>query len=214
MNDANENNKTEGLLGGVVVAAVAASLCCIIPLLFAGAGVTAIVMADKFAVLRPYMLVVTGLLLLAGFYFAYRPVKLDCEPGAACGTPDSRKRARLGLWLATGFAGLLVSFPYWSGALIRSVANKAAPSEISTATIPTSKTTLRLSGMICEGCAAMIENDLLAESGVRSARVHFSESLAEIEYEPGKVSLQQLRRVIERAGYRVVDILTHSGKEG
>ncbi|MBI1954959.1 MAG: heavy metal transporter, partial [Acidobacteria bacterium] len=56
-----ENTKNKGLLGGIMLAAVAASLCCIIPLLFASAGLTAILVAEKFALIRPYMLAVTGL---------------------------------------------------------------------------------------------------------------------------------------------------------
>ena len=47
-----EELKNKGLLGGIVLAAVSASLCCTIPLLFAGAGVTAIVVAEKFAAVR------------------------------------------------------------------------------------------------------------------------------------------------------------------
>lgn len=198
---------------GGLLAALAASLCCLIPLLFAGAGVTAILIADKFAAIRPYLLVVTGLLLLAGFYFAYRPGKVNCEPGAACGTPPSRKRTRLGLWLATVFALVLTTLPYWSAALIRSTGPEANLSALQAAGIPITKMTLRVSGMICEVCAANLEKTLRAQAGVRSARVRISQSTAEVEYVPVQVSLGEIQSLIEKAGYRVVEAIPGARKE-
>lgn len=197
-------------LGASLAAAIGASLCCIIPLVFAGAGVTAMVIADKFAAIRPYFLVVTGLLLLAGFYFAYRPVKVDCEPGAACGTPDSRKRARLGLWLATALALALTTLPYWSAAWIRSTGQKANLSTLQAAGIPIQRTSLRVSGMVCEVCAANIEKTLRTQAGVRSARVSFPQSAAEVEYDPSQVSLSQIRGLIEKAGYQIAGATSRS----
>lgn len=200
-----ENQRNKGLLGGIMLAAVAASLCCIIPLLFASAGLTAILVAEKFALIRPYMLAVTGLLLLAGFSFAYRPVKAACEPGSVCSAPKSRRRARLGLWLATAFAGLFALSPYWSAALIRGTAQKPNPVTLQAAGVALEKTTLRISGMVCEVCAATIEKDLRAQAGVRSAQVKFSESAAKVEFDPSRISLPQIRSIIEKAGYKVVD---------
>ncbi len=209
-----EEKKESTLVGGVMLAAVVASICCVIPLLFAGAGVTAIVIAEKFAVIRPYMLAVTGLLLLAGFYFAYGPAKVACEPGSACATPTSRKRARLAIWFAAGFAGLFALSPYWSAALIRSTAQGPNVPALQAAGVPVEKATLHITGMVCEVCAASIEKDLRAQSGVRSAKVHFSESAAEVEYDPSQVSLPQIRGIIEKAGYHITDSSSASGKEG
>lgn len=209
-----DSAQSKSLLGGVMLAAVAASLCCVIPLLFAGAGVSAIVVAGKFAIIRPYMLAVAGLLLLAGFYYAYRPLKVACEPGSACATPASRRRARLGIWFATAFAGLFALSPYWSAALIRSAAQTPNSPALQTAGVPVEKTTLRISTMVCEACAAVIESDLREQAGVRSAHVRFSESAVEVEYDPSQVSLAQIRRVIEKVGYHVADSISASGKEG
>ncbi len=209
-----DSAQNKSLLGGVMLAAVMASLCCVIPLLFAGAGVTAILVAEKFAIIRPYLLALTGLLLLAGFYYAYRPIKVACEPGSACATPASRRRARLGIWLATAFAGLFVLSPYWSAALIRSTAQKPNSPALQTAGVPVEKTKLHISNMVCEVCAAVIESDLREQAGVRSARVNFSEAAAEVEYDPSQISLPQIRRVIEKAGDHVEDSISASGKEG
>ena len=199
---------------GSMLAAVVASLCCIIPLLFAGAGAAAIAVAGKFAAVRPYMLAVTALFFLFGFYFAYRPVKVSCEPGSACATPASRRRARLGLWLATAFAVVLTTIPYWSPAMIRGTAQKSNPTTLQAVGGPVEKATLRISGMVCESCVALIENTLRAQAGVRSARVLFSQSAAEVEFAPSRISLSQIRKLIEKAGYQVLGAIPASTKEG
>jgi len=202
------------LVRGAMLAAVMASLCCIIPLLFAGAGAAAIAVAAKFAAVRPYMLAVTALLFLFGFYFAYRPVKVLCEPGSTCATPTSRRRARIALWLASGVAVVLTTIPYWSGLLIRNISpnpHLATPQETA---VKVEKATILVSGMVCEGCAALIENTLEAQAGVRSARVLFSKSAAEVEFDPSRISLSQIRKLIEKAGYQVLGAIPASTKEG
>lgn len=210
-----ENTKNKGLLGGIILAAATASLCCTIPLIFAGAGVTAIVVAEKFAAIRPYLLAVTILLLAAGFYYAYRPVQESCEPGDVCATPASRRRVRLGLWLATGFALVFTTFPYWSGAVIRGGTHTPqASSDLRAAAVPVQKTTLQVSGMFCEMCAALIEKELEKQPGVRSAHIRFAQGAVEVEYEPSKVSLEQLRSIIEKAGYKVAYLLSPRREEG
>lgn len=202
-----DKTKNKNLLGAVALAALMASLCCIIPLFLAGAGTAAVVLAAKFATIRPYLLLVTGLLLLAGFYYAYRGVRAGCEPGAACAVPQNRRRARLGIWLATAFAMVITTFPYWSPAVARRIAHQPQnPSLTLAAQGPLATAKLRISGMVCEMCALGIENILRKQPGVRSARVNFSESAAEVEYDASKVSLPQIRSIIEEGGlYHVVD---------
>lgn len=197
-----EELTNKGLLGGIVLAAVSASLCCTIPLLFAGAGVTAIVVAEKFAAVRPYLLGVTALMLAAGFYYAYR--QRSCEPGGVCAAAAGHRRVRLGLWLATAVAAVLTTFPYWSGAVVRGVVQTSrASSELQSTAGPLQKTTLQVSGMVCEMCAALVEKELAEQPGVRAAHVQFSESRAEVEYDPSRISLPQIRGVMEKAGYQV-----------
>jgi len=208
--------KTKNLLGAAMLAALTASVCCIGPLLFAGAGATAIVLADKFATIRPYLLVVTGILLLAGFYYAYRPLESGCEPEAACGSPVNRRRTRIALWLATAFAVVLTTFPYWSPAVARRITQPPQNTSAGLAAQgPVQTANLRLSGVVCEVCALGIENALRKQPGVRSARVHFSESAAEVEYDASKISLAQIRSLIEVGGvYHVVGVLPPSGRRG
>ncbi len=103
--------KDKAFIGASVVAAVAASLCCILPIIFAVAGAGIIGASAFFAAWRPYLPAVTALLLAAGFYFAYRKPKHACEPGSACEVPSVNKKGRTGLWIATAFVGAFAAFP-------------------------------------------------------------------------------------------------------
>lgn len=59
-------------IGGAVLAALAASSCCLGPLLLAALGVGSAGAIAGLAAYRPYLLAGTALLLAVAFYFTYR----------------------------------------------------------------------------------------------------------------------------------------------
>ncbi|MGV3516610.1 mercuric transporter MerT family protein [Luteitalea sp.] len=96
-----------------VLAAGAASACCIGPLAFVLLGVGAF--GASLAVLEPYrpaLIVLTAVLLGAAFRVTYGR-KADC---GACSSP-SRSRARTVVWIAAVLTVTLVTFPYYVGFL-------------------------------------------------------------------------------------------------
>ncbi len=101
---------------GTVVAAVGASLCCILPVAVAVLGVGSAALGAQLEPLRPYFLVLTFGILGFAFYRAYRPE--PCEPGQACAVPASRRRHRLTLWIVAAVALALTTFPYYAGSLL------------------------------------------------------------------------------------------------
>ncbi len=107
--------KDKAFIGAALAAAVAASLCCILPIVFVLAGVGVVGAAAFFATWRPLLLVSAFALLGAGFYFAYRKPRQGCELGSACERPAVNRAGRLWLWIATGFVILFAAFPYYSG---------------------------------------------------------------------------------------------------
>ncbi|KYH38687.1 MAG: ATPase [Candidatus Bathyarchaeota archaeon B26-1] len=62
---------------------------------------------------------------------------------------------------------------------------------------------LRIGGMHCAACAATIEKALKRLEGVKSARVNFAAEIARIEYDPSVISILDLRRAVQDAGYKV-----------
>jgi len=102
---------------GSVFAAIIASFCCILPIVFALTGVSILGASALFDAWRPYLLGLTFGLLGLGFYFHYRPRKEQCAPGSACAMPVTNRSGRLMLWLATATVVLFAAFPYYSGAV-------------------------------------------------------------------------------------------------
>jgi len=61
---------------------------------------------------------------------------------------------------------------------------------------------LRIDGMHCASCVATIENSLAGEDGVIKATVSLLDEKAVVEYDPSKVTREQLERVVDSTGYR------------
>jgi mercuric ion transport protein len=96
---------------GAVGSAIAASFCCLGPLLLAVLGLGGGALFVRFAPYRPLFAVLTVLCLGGAFYLSYRRSPSDeCGPGTACAR--SGKRRRTGLWIATAFVVVLTALSY------------------------------------------------------------------------------------------------------
>jgi copper chaperone len=63
--------------------------------------------------------------------------------------------------------------------------------------------TLGISGMTCGGCVRSVTNVLKALDGVAKADVSLEKRSAVVDYDPGKVALEQLKRSVVEAGFEV-----------
>jgi len=63
------------------------------------------------------------------------------------------------------------------------------------------KATLKITGMTCSACANRVEKSLSSLAGVRSARVNFALETATVEYNPAEVSIDNIRKKVDEAGY-------------
>jgi Cu+-exporting ATPase len=66
------------------------------------------------------------------------------------------------------------------------------------------KITLKIKGMHCESCAKTIEKTFLKEKGIFSANVNFALEKAFIEYDPKEIGINEIKKVIENAGYKAL----------
>ena len=62
-------------------------------------------------------------------------------------------------------------------------------------------TTIKVGGMSCGGCVKSITGVLTALDGVAKAEVSLEQKQAVVEFDAGKVSRDQLKAVIEDAGF-------------
>lgn len=70
--------------------------------------------------------------------------------------------------------------------------------------MPNNRIEIKISGMHCDGCAKSVERFLRLIEGVVQVDVSFRESKAELEVVSGRVSLEQLEKIIEGADFKVV----------
>ncbi len=75
------------------------------------------------------------------------------------------------------------------------------------------KISLQVGGMTCVNCAKTIEKALNSREGVYNATVVFAAEKVAVEYNPDQISLPAIKKVIQDAGYAVVEPKPQDGAE-
>jgi Cu+-exporting ATPase len=68
------------------------------------------------------------------------------------------------------------------------------------------KVLLPIQGMTCASCVNKVEKTLNSVRGVIHAEVNFATERASVEYIPEEVSIRDLKKVVEEAGYQVLEV--------
>ena len=68
------------------------------------------------------------------------------------------------------------------------------------------KVVLPIQGMTCASCVNKVEKALSSVKGVVHADVNFATERASVEYIPEEVSIRDLKKVVEEAGYQVLEV--------
>lgn len=64
---------------------------------------------------------------------------------------------------------------------------------------------LKIDGMVCASCENLIEDILLDNDGVIKVEASYSKGLAKIDYDENKTSINDLIKMIQGEGYKVID---------
>lgn len=67
------------------------------------------------------------------------------------------------------------------------------------------KTILKISGMHCASCLAIIENALKQEAGIKSANVNFASEKLYLEFDSIEISIARIQKIIEKLGYKATE---------
>ena len=192
-------------VGGAVTAALAASVCCIGPLLFVLLGLGAFGAAAAFDAARPYLLGAAVLFLAFGFYRTYFRRAATCAPGEACAVKPVNRAGRAGLWIAAVAVLAFALSPYYAGALARRVTTRqVTPEAAPAASAPqpaTARANFKVRGMTCAGCETTIKLALEKTPGVRNSEVSYDRGEAVVEYDPAVTTPEKLREAISQTGY-------------
>lgn len=108
------NSGRFALIGGVI-AAVAASLCCIGPLVLVMLGVGG-AWVGNLAILEPFRPWFLGAAIIA-LFFAWKkiyrtPTAAACTPGSLCALPQTNRVYKSLFWIVTALVVLAMVFPY------------------------------------------------------------------------------------------------------
>lgn len=185
--------------------AIAASLCCITPVLALIAGASG--MASTFSWLepaRPYLIGITVLVLGFAWYQKLKPrkaeeIECDCEEDESPSFWQSKKF----LGIVTVFAAFMLAFPYYSGIFF--------PESNTTKTIIIKESNvvdaiLFIDGMTCTGCEYSVNHSLTSQKGVIEATSSYEAGKASVKFDKSKVSIEQLSDAVEKkTGYQVIN---------
>jgi mercuric ion transport protein len=180
-------------LGGAILAALAASSCCVGPLVLAALGVGGAGAFAAFASYRPYILGVTAVLLGGGFYLTYRKK----PEGDACGCerPRAGRAARIGLWTTTAVVVLLAAAPQ----LLAAVAHERAVHVATTTNLR--QVVLSVRGIDCEACAAPIRKALGKVGGFDDLSLDVKAQRVAVRFEPAPGRIEAYVAAIDELGY-------------
>lgn len=200
------------LIGAGLLAAVASSLCCIVPVIAAVASISGI--AASFSWLepaRPFLLGFTVIVLGFAWYqhLKNKRAEIDCDceeddvsagASAKVGKPSFLKSTRF-LGIVTVFAVLMLAFPYYSGIFFPESENVAFV--VNEENIAEGR--LEIKGMTCTGCEHHVTQSLTEQDAVIEATSSYEEGLAVVKFDKSRTTLAELSKIVEtETGYKVV----------
>ena len=113
------DSRADGLEGAVMVGgligALAASTCCLLPLVLAlvGVGGAWISTLRAMAAYQPLFIAIAVAALAYGFYRVYWVARRDCVADDECARPVRTGFVKSGLWAASSLVAFVITLPYW-----------------------------------------------------------------------------------------------------
>ncbi len=192
-----KNNNS--FLGAGIISAIAASLCCITPVLALITGTSG--MAASFSWIepfRPYLIVITVIVLAFAWHQKLKPKKIDCY----CDENEkiSFFQSKLFLGLVSVFAIVMTLFPYYSEVFYPSTEKKIIIVEKQNI----QKITIDVEGMTCEACEQTINYSVNKLEGVIFSEASYANRNAIIEFDKTKTSTEDIKKAINKIGYKAV----------
>lgn len=188
------------LAGTSVVSAVAASLCCITPVLALIAGTGSVASSFSWiAPARPYLVGLTVVVLAFAWY-----QKLKSEETDDCGCEVDQKtkffQSKTFLVVITIFAGLMIAFPFYVKAFFPK--NQKSTTIIDKSNIQTVE--LNIKGMTCEACETHVNQEVNKLPGIIQSVASYEKKNALIQFDPSKTTVSQIIEAVHLTGYKVI----------
>lgn len=200
-----QETTSKAITGVGIFAAIAASLCCITPLLALVAGASGA--ASSLSWLEPARPYLIGLAIATLGFAWYR--SLSTKESVACGPDENcavEKKSFLAsktfLIIITIAAIALIAFPYYANVFYPKTQKQnilvVESNNINTASFA-------IKGMTCKGCETEVNNELYKVSGVIDAQTFYAKGTSIVKFDKSKATIEQLKNAISQTGYIVTN---------
>ena len=199
---------TGKLMSAGVFTAIAASLCCITPVIALIAGSGSI--ASSFSWLapaRPYMIGLTAALLGFAWYQKLKPQTADdCDCEVDSPTPSKAGQSKFlhsktFLLLVTLFAALMIAFPSYANIFFPK--NKKISVVVEKSNIRMVE--LNISGMGCKACEEEVNLEVNKLPGIIRSDVSYENKNASIQFDASKTTAKKIIDAVNSTGYKVTN---------
>jgi copper chaperone CopZ len=195
--------KSPGVMAGTgLLSAIAASLCCITPVIALLAGSSSI--AANFSWIEPARPFLIGLSIAVLAFAWYRKLKPATKYAAGCDCETNQKtpffQSKLFLGIVTVFAALMITFPLYANIL--SPKHKV---QATTEAVENSKQYVKftIQGMTCAACETHVNNELSRVTGVLDYKTSYATRSSIVTFDKSKVSVETIEVAINNTGYKV-----------
>lgn len=192
------------VIGAGVVSAIAASLCCITPILGLIAGTSG--MASTFswiAPARPYLIGITAAVLIFAWYQKLKPVKVQTDDCGCEVKKTSFMQSKLFLGIVTGFSIIMLSFPAYAHIFYPKQKNQTIVAD--SKNIQTVE--FKISGMTCASCEEHVKQAVNKLKGIVDTKVSYDDSNAIIQFDKTQSTIQQIEEAINSTGYKSIQTI-------
>ncbi len=194
--------KTDNKLIGVgILTAIAASLCCITPVLALIAGTSGL--ASTFSWLEPFRPYFIGLTILVLGFAWYQKLKPKKQINCNCETEEKPKfiHSKMFLGIVTAFAIIMLAFPYYSSIFYPKTEKQIIV--VDKANIQ--KVEFTISGMTCASCEEHVNHEVNKLPGIINCNASYEKGNAIVEFDNSQTNIADIEKAINSTGYSVTN---------
>lgn len=194
-----QNKSSKGAITTGIIAALAASSCCIPPVIAAIAGVGgATGSLSWMEPLRPYLI---GLAVVTIGYAWYSHFKPKREDDCGCHIEKHKWYQTKGFLVGmTLFAAISITFPYYSGIFFSDNIKEIIVVENSNI----QKIILEIEGMTCDACQNHVNHAVNELSGIVDINTSYAKGNAIVEFDNTQTDILEIEAAVNSTGYNVV----------
>lgn len=187
------------LIGVGLLTAIAASLCCITPVLALVAGTSGL--ASAFSWLEPFRPYFIGLTVLVIGFAWYQKLNSKKQMDCNCKTGEKSKfiQSKTFLGIVTIFAGLMLAFPYYARIFYPKTEKQAIV--VDKSNVQTVE--FSIIGMTCASCEEHVNHEVNKLSGIIELIASYENGNAIVEFDNSKTNIAEIKKAINGTGYSV-----------